>query len=71
MRNSVNFPGDSVKNLPAKAGDPGFYPWVGKIPRGGNGNPFQYFCLENFMDRGAWGLQPMVSQRVDVTENTQ
>ena len=29
-------------------------PWVGKIPRGGNGNPLQYFCLENPMDRGAW-----------------
>ena len=31
-RNAVNSPGDSVKNLPAKAGDPGFDPWVGKIP---------------------------------------
>ena len=29
-------------------------PWVGKIPRGGNGNPLQYACLENPMDRGAW-----------------
>ena len=29
-------------------------PWVGKIPRGGNGNPFQYSCLENAMDRGIW-----------------
>ena len=31
-----------------------FSPWVGKIPRGGNGNPLQYSCLENPMDRGAW-----------------
>ena len=31
-----------------------FDPWVGKIPWGGNGNPPQYFCLENSMDRGAW-----------------
>ena len=31
-----------------------FYPWVGKIPRGGSGNPLQYYCLENPMDRGAW-----------------
>ena len=38
----------------------GFHPWwlgkewVGRSPRGGNGNPLQYFCLENPMDRGAW-----------------
>ena len=31
-----------------------FYPGVGKIPGGGNGNPHQYSCLENPMDRGAW-----------------
>ena len=30
-----------------------FNPWVGKIPGEGNGNPFQYYCLENPMDRGA------------------
>ena len=33
---------------------PGFDPWVGKIPGGGNGNPLQYSCRENSMDRGAW-----------------
>ena len=33
---------------------PGFYPWVGKISEEGNGSPFQYSCLENPMDRGAW-----------------
>ena len=31
-----------------------FDPWIGKIPGEGNGNPFQYSCLENPMDRGAW-----------------
>ena len=31
-----------------------FVPWVGKIPRVGNGSPFQYSCLVNSMDRGAW-----------------
>ena len=31
-----------------------FNPWVGKIPTGGNGNPLQYSCLWNPMDRGAW-----------------
>ena len=32
-----------------------FNPWVGESPGGGNGNPLQYPCLENPMDRGAWG----------------
>ena len=31
-----------------------FDPWVGKIPGEGNGNPLQYSCLENSMDRGTW-----------------
>ena len=31
-----------------------FDPWVGKIPGGRNGNPLQYSCLENPMDRGVW-----------------
>ena len=43
------------KNLPAKAGDMrdiGSIPGSGRSPGGGNGNPFQYSCLENPMDRG-------------------
>ena len=32
----------------------GFHPWAGKTPGGGPGNPLQYSCLENLMDRGAW-----------------
>ena len=32
----------------------GFDPWVRKVPGGGHGNPLQYFCLENLMNRGAW-----------------
>ena len=46
-----------LKNLPANAGDvrdPGWIPGLGRSPGGGNGNPLQYFCLENPMDRGAW-----------------
>ena len=44
-----------VKNLPVNAGDRyGFGPWVRKIPGERNGNPLQYSCLENPMDRGAW-----------------
>ena len=44
-----------VKNQPVNAGDRyGFGPWVRKIPGERNGNPLQYSCLENPMDRGAW-----------------
>ena len=31
-----------------------FNPWIRMIPGGGNGNPLQYSCLENPMDKGAW-----------------
>ena len=54
----MGFPGGAVvKNLPVNveaAGDTGSIPQSGRSPGGGNGNPFQYSCLENFMDRGAW-----------------
>ena len=56
-----------VKNLPANAGDAGdmgLIPGSGRSPGGGHGNPGQYSCLENSMDRGGWGLQFMGSQRV-------
>ena len=46
-----------VKNLPANAGDirdAGLIPGLGRSPGGEYGNPFQYSCLENPMDRGAW-----------------
>ena len=46
-----------VKNLPANAGDVrdvGLIPGSGRSPGGGNGNPLQYSCLEDSMDRGAW-----------------
>ena len=46
-----------VKNPPANAGntgDKGLIPGSGRSPGGGNGNPLQYSCLENPMDRGAW-----------------
>ena len=46
-----------VRNLPADAGDTrdaGSIPGLGKSPGEGNGNPPQYSCLENPMDRGAW-----------------
>ena len=46
-----------VKNPPANAGDAGdvgSIPGSGRSPGEGNGNPLQYSCLENPMDRGAW-----------------
>ena len=43
-----------VKNLPATSGDAGSIPGLGRSPGVGNGNPFQYSCLVNPMDRGAW-----------------
>ena len=42
-----------VKNTPAVQ-ETGFDPWVGKIPGQGNGNPLQYSCLKNSIDRGVW-----------------
>ena len=46
-----------IKNLPANAGDKrdtGSIPALGRSPGEGNGNPLQYSCLENPMDRGTW-----------------
>ena len=43
-----------VKNLPANTGDMGSIPGLGRSPGEENGNPLQYSCLENSMDRGAW-----------------
>ena len=46
-----------VKNVLANAGDlrgKGLIPGLGRSSGGGNGNPLQYSCLENPMDRGAW-----------------
>ena len=43
-----------VKNLPAHAGDAGLITGWGRFSEGRNGNPLQYSCLENPMDRGAW-----------------
>ena len=51
----LNSPGGSDgKKSACIAGDPGSMPGLRKFPGEGNGNPFQYFCLENSMDRGTW-----------------
>ena len=56
----------ALVDLPANAGDirhAGSIPGSGRSPGGGNGNPLQYSCLQNPMDRGPWGLQSIGSQK--------
>ena len=58
-----------VKNPPAKAGDVGLIPGLGRSPRGENGDIFQYSCLENPMDRGAWQATVHGIAELDMTEH--
>ena len=61
-----------VKNPPANAGDTrdaGLIPWLGRSPGGGNGKTLQYSCLGNPWTEELGGLQTMVSQKSDMTEN--
>ena len=71
---SSGFPGYTVvKNLPADAGDArgmGPIPGSGRSPGAGNGNPFQYSCLENPMAGGAWWVTvPGATEESDTTEH--
>ena len=51
----LGFPGGGVmKNPPANAGDADSVPGMGRGPEEGNGNPLQYSCLGNTMDKGIW-----------------
>ena len=51
----LGFPGGSEGKVSAcNVGDPGSIPGLGRSPGEGNGNPLQYSCLENPMDRRAW-----------------
>ena len=60
-----DFPGGSGGKASAyNAGDLGLTPGSGRSSGKGNGNPLQYSCLENLMDRVADGIQFMESQRV-------
>ena len=67
---SQSFPdGTVVRNLPANAGDArdmGSIPGSGRCPGVGNGNPLQYSCLENPMDREVW--QAIVTKDSDMTQ---
>ena len=57
-----------VKNLPDNAGDMDSIRGSGRSPGEGNGNPFQYSCLENTKDRGAWRARIHgVTKELDVT----
>ena len=61
--------GSEVKASACNAGDPGSIPGSGRSPREGNGNPFQYSCLENSMDREAWWVTGHgVKKESDTTE---
>ena len=66
------FPDDAVvKNLPANAGDTGeegLIPGSGRFPEEGNGNPLQYSCLEDSMDRGTCPWSPWSHKEVDMTQ---
>ena len=55
LKTSGGFPsGSVVKNPPANAGDTSLIPGLERSPGVGNGNPLQYSCLENPIDRGTW-----------------
>ena len=63
-----------AKNPPANAGDRrdvGSIPGLGRSPGEGHGNPLQYSCLENPMDRGAWWATVHGAAELDMTEVTQ
>ena len=65
---SWGFP-DGKKNLPANAGDMGSIPGSGRSPGEGHGNPLQYSCLGNPMDRGAlWATVHGIAKELDMTE---
>ena len=60
-----------VENLPDNAGDArdaGSIPGSGRSPGEGNGNPLQYSCLENSMDRGAWWATVHRIAELDMTK---
>ena len=64
------FPGDSAsKEFVGNAGDPGLIPGLGRSPGEGNGNPLQYSCLVNPMDRGAlWAIVHGITEESGASE---
>ena len=51
------------KESACNTGDPGMIPGLGSSPGEGNGNPLQYHCLQNSMDRGAWQVHGIARVR--------
>ena len=67
----MDFPGGSVvKYRPANAGDKGLIPGLERSPGGGHGNPLQYSCLENSVNRGAWRATVHRIAELDMTEQS-
>ena len=65
----MGFPGGSDgKESACNAGDLGSIPGLGRSPRRGHGNPLQYSCLENPMDRGTWRATVQGVTESDTTE---
>ena len=62
-----------VKKHPANAGDirdRDLIPRLRRFSGGGHGNPLQYSCLENIIDRGAWQATVQNQNELDMTETT-
>jgi len=59
---------ENGKEFACNVGDSGLIPESGRFPGEGNGNPLQYSCLENSMDRGAWWASPWGRKKPDMTE---
>ena len=65
----VLFPvGSEVKVFASNVGDLGLIPGLGRSPGEGNGNPLQYSCLENPLDRGAWWATVHGVAELDTTD---
>ena len=69
-RSQVLPPSSDSKELACSAGDLSLIPVSGSFPAGGNGNPLQYSCLENAMDRGAWQVMVHKVAELDMMEAT-
>ena len=70
LKNNHGAPdGAIVKNLPANTADTSLIPGSRRSPGGGNGNPLQYSCLENPIDRGSLvGYSPWGCKELDMTD---